>query len=441
MLPESRQVAAVEPRYVRGSTRSEAWAHFHSGAVIPARVGRLRHYPGLAGEAPATLRYYRFATLCGSNVTHVVDAGCGAGEGLRYLSSAFLRATGVDNDPKALAFARQIAPEARHVQGDLVGVFRTDVAQMAVVVDVLGHLAAPEFALRLVAERLRQPGRLLVAEPRATPDQHLVAPARRAWSARTLHAVLVRGGWEVDDWLAQDGSFLVAVASPRRDPHLAALWNAEHQLLKGSHATSLAAVRQVRSSSWMPLRIEGLLLEARLELELGHRDAATAALSEARLIDAGDARATAGLSRMACLAGRIAEASSLAAEATVMDDADAASYCALALAQEGLESAGACSAWRTAHQLAPDDPAIVRHLCEHALVEKDLALAVTALERLSQYRARAGATTHASTPARRSSSSGLRSTAGLTARLVSALASGETDVALLASYLDALQDS
>jgi SAM-dependent methyltransferase len=171
----------VDPQYVQGGRPTEIWAHFRSGIVLEASCDRVRHYPGLSGVAPATLSLYLRGDEFKTAASHVLDAGCGAGEGLRHLAARYRRVTGVDKDGKAVAFARQIASDAHAIQADLQAPnLRCDPVQLAYVVDVLAHLEQPERTLWNLAQRMDGARALLVAEAKASAEQCLAPPARRA---------------------------------------------------------------------------------------------------------------------------------------------------------------------------------------------------------------------------------------------------------------------
>jgi SAM-dependent methyltransferase len=340
----------------------------------------------LLGAAPLTVGYYARADELSLKVTHVVDAGCGSGEGLRFLSRRYRKTTGIDKDGRALAFARQLATDSRLVQGDLqLLTARTESPQVAFAVDVLGHLERPEKGLRALASRLSPPFGLFIAEPAARADQCLAYPVRRAFSARGLHALLMRCGFVVERWLESDGVFLLAYAVLHRDAGFAALADAEAHFDRGAFETALELATRASRSTLLGLRHEALLIRAHLLLGLGRRDAATAVLLESRALDPGDPRPLAALSRLATLAGSDPQALELAKEAVRLDVLDVSGVCALGAVRRELQARESLDAWLVAHALAPDHAGIALHLCEAAVALDDRALAITVLERLRRY--------------------------------------------------------
>jgi SAM-dependent methyltransferase len=340
----------------------------------------------LLGSAPSTVGYYVRADELALKVNHVLDAGCGSGEGLRLLSRRFRKTTGVDKDARALAFSRQLASEARIIQADLQTLTaRTESPQVVYVVDVLGHLDRPERALRGLASRLSPPFGLFAAEPLARADQCLAFPVRRAFSMRGLHSLLMRSGFVVERWLDSDGTFLQAYAVSHRDPCVIALADAESHFERGALEAALELATRASRSTLMGLRLEAQLTRAHLLLELGRRDAATAVLLESRDLDSGDPRPLAALSRLAMLAGSDPQALELAKEAVRLDVLDVSGVCALGTVRRELEPRESLDAWLVAHALAPDHSGIALHLCEAALALDDCALAITVLERLRRY--------------------------------------------------------
>jgi SAM-dependent methyltransferase len=386
-LTERDASTAIDPRYVQGGRPSEVWAHFRSGTVLEVSRERVRHYPGLSGAAPATLGLYLRGDGLGLSASHVIDAGCGAGEGLRHLSLSYRRATGIDRDSKALAFARQLSPGNRTVQADLSSeaLPPVDSAQLAYVVDVLGQLEQPERALWNLGQRLDGARGLLVAEAAATADQCLMPPVRRAFSMRSLHSVLVRGGFVVERWLENGAPFLICHAVAHRDAAACMLLEAEAEFARGSIRSAEELARHASQSGLPALRLEALLALARIQIELSRRDIATAVLLEARMIDPTDARPPAALSRLAELAGSETEAHALAKEAVRLDLTEIAAVTAMAQLSHDGEPQRAMDSWLVAHALAPDHCGIAARLCEAALRAGECGVAITVLERLRHY--------------------------------------------------------
>jgi len=377
---------SVDPLYVQGGRADEVWAHFRSGAVVQSTRERTRHYPGLAGAAPPTLPYYfRFDERV-PQVTHVLDAGCGSGEGLRHLARSYRKTTGIDREGRAIAFARQVAKDSRLVQACLQSsAYRTEPAQLAFLVDVLGHLDQPERALRTLSERLAPPRMLVVAEPKATADQCLVPPARRSFSERGLHSLLLRGGFQIEKWLIVEGPFIEVHAAAHRDPGVVALSDAETHFARGAFETALELTERSCRTTMPGLKFEAMLARSRLLIELHRRDEATALLLEAQELDPTDARPLAALSQLALMAGNDSRALALAKEAVQVDVLELSGVCALGSLSRETEPRAALDAWLVAHALAPDHTGVAMQVCEAALSVDDCALAVTVLERLRRY--------------------------------------------------------
>lgn len=438
-IVEAVGTVPVDPQYVQGSRPDEIWAHFRSGTVVQTSRDRTRHYPGLAGAAPSTLSLYLRADELRVRANHVLDAGCGSGEGLRHLASAFRRSTGVDKDAKALAFARQLAPHSQLIQADLAaGALRHESVQLAYVVDVLGQIERPDRALHHLAKRLDPPRGLVFAEPLATSDQCLVPPVRRAFSMRSMHGVLIRGGFNVERWLPSQTPFLVGYAVAHLDPAATRLLEAEVQFERGSMRTAEELALLACQTTLAPLRLEALLALARIQIEISRRDAATATLLEAQALDPGDARPKAALSRLAQLAGSESRAYALAKEAARLDMTEVAAVTALGLLSHEADPQGAMDSWLVAHALAPDHAGIAARLCEAALRVGDCAVAITVLERLRRYVPQQAAAPNSIVMAWLLAQDGRPLQAELQARLAEALEPDSQEVKDLREFLKTL---
>lgn len=426
----------VDPQYVQGGRADELWAHFRSGAVVQASRCRTRHYPGLCGAAPATLGLYVRADELRLVANHVIDAGCGSGEGLRHLRMAYRRATGIDREARALAFARQFSNDCRFVQSDLeLGAAPCEPAQVAYCVDVLGHLAHPERALHYLTQRLDAARGLVVAEPVATADQCLTAPARRAFSLRGLHSTLVRGGFALESWLSDEPPFLLAHAVAHRDKASTLLLEAEALFEKSDITRAEQLAVQATRTSLPALKLEALLALARIQIEQSRRDAATASLLEARTLDPGDARTAATLSRLAMLAGSESKAFALAREACRLELTEVAAATALALLTHEADPKSALNSWLVAHALAPDHAGIAGLLCECALRVGDTAVAITVLERVRRYASHKDAAPSAAVLAWLLAGEGRALQAEIHARLAETLDPNSPDIKDLREFL------
>lgn len=374
-----------DPRYVQGGLPGEVWAHFRSGVVVRAGRDRTRHYPGLESVAPVTLGFYLHFDQLGIPANHVIDAGCGAGAGLRHLAATYHRATGIDADASVLRFARELAPGSRFIAADLSTLQDKTTAQAAYLVDVLGQVTEPVRALLRIASHLDGSRSLCIAEPLVATNQCLAPPARRAFSTRTMHSLLTRAGFSLEQWLECSRDFLICYAVDRRDRTVDTLQAAEEHLGQGQlHVAELLA-RRVCQANAATLKYEALLTLARVQYQQALRDAATATLVEARQLEPTDPRAVAGLSLLAYAAGSDSQAFSLAREAVALDPTDLASVMALATLLHDAEPKQALAHWTVAHALAPDHPGIVARLCDAAVRLGDFPAAVAALEQSRRY--------------------------------------------------------
>ena len=376
---------AAAPVYVPARGQNRWWAHFEKGLVVEVSRDRRRRYPGLESSAPSTQRLYLNSEELGASASHVVDAGCGAGIGTCRLLGSFPKVTAIDLDPKALAFARQLAPRAAYRQANLETSLPANGAQIAYFLDVIGQLSHPDRALWLTSAQLRAPGLVVVAEPRASAQQRLEAPVLRSYSARSLHALLARCGYRVGRWVSDRGDWIFVVAEPTADEDPKQLRRAEQLLQNRELDRACELIRTLRTASYQPLRLEALLLEAEIEYERGNRGASAAALAEARELDEGDARPLAGLSRVALASGRPSRAVALGQQAATLDEGEVRAHLALALALESVGPETALGAWESAHSLVPSDPAIARGLCAAAVRSGNLELAIRTIRSLMVY--------------------------------------------------------
>lgn len=374
------------PRYVSGRQPGEVWAHFPSGTTVLAGRDRARHFPGLEGAAPFTLNIYRKFDDLGLAANHVLDAGCGAGAGLRHLCSRHHRATGVDRTASALRYARELAPAARLMNADLATfTLKPDAAQVAYMVDVLGHLAEPVATLARIGRNLDGSEGLCLAEPTATVAQRLEPPARFAFSECGLKSILVRSGFTVERWLGDHSEFRVCYAVALHDRNVALLQSAEENAGLGRLHVAEMLAKRAHSSSHPTLRLESLLTLARIQVQQSRRDAAVATLSEIREAEPNDPRAPAGLSLLARTAGADAEAFALAREAVSLDATELTAVVALATLLHDSDPAKALVQWTAAHALAPDHAGVIVRLCDSAVRAGDYLRAIAALEQSRRY--------------------------------------------------------
>ncbi len=128
-------------------------------------------------------RLLRLAGLTGRPAGRVLDAGCGAGPGLRFFFSQGSRVCGVDQSFYALQKAHQAVPEARLVQGDLQSnlPFAGRSFDLIVLADVLEHIAGAGLLTQCYS--LMRPGGALVVRTVNRWD------VRRYWQGRRWSGV------------------------------------------------------------------------------------------------------------------------------------------------------------------------------------------------------------------------------------------------------------
>ena len=139
-----RRAAPKAPVYEARPGATDALAQFPVGVSLRVERSRERYYPGLASESPPTLSLYDQALGSLGNARRVLDAGCGSGAGSQLLCQRFSEVVGVDKSQLAVSFARQMAPDAKLLVSDLTSPLAIGTVDAAVVIDVLGHVAAPD---------------------------------------------------------------------------------------------------------------------------------------------------------------------------------------------------------------------------------------------------------------------------------------------------------
>lgn len=408
----------LPPTYVAGGTRSDVFAHFRSGLIVRAGRSRARTYPGLRGAAPPTTVFYGIACQL-PDVGHVLDVGCGSGDGTRRLCTRFSNVTGIDSGAEALVFAREWCPRGQFVQADVTAPFEAEPADLAVIADLLGHLRQPELALRHTRAHLGPASRLLVAEPLAIPLQRLASPARRAQSLRSLEALLVRSGLRLRDWVSKRGTFVACIAEVAMGAGTDSLLAGLDALGSGEPAAARAALDTAAGCGSKPIEREALLASAQAALVLGDGDAAARALMTAAALDPDDARPLAGLAELSFLTNDVPTALRLGLEAAQRDPCEPSASRIAAFAALALGHRDAMSAVRVANNLAPDDFDLARALSEAASRLGDGGPGVAALERVRAYGDDQGASLHVEL-SRALLAQGRRADAELEARLARA---------------------
>jgi SAM-dependent methyltransferase len=118
----------------------------------------------------------------------VIDVGCGAGPGLRYMLSQGALALGLDHSHYALQASRHLAPGAAVVLNDgTEGLPCADAsADVLLLSELVEHLDAAAPLLRECWRVLRPGGRVVVTTPNLWDVRRLTAPLLgRAWSGDT----------------------------------------------------------------------------------------------------------------------------------------------------------------------------------------------------------------------------------------------------------------
>ena len=384
--------ASHEPSYELGRREAEIVARFPSGKRVAVTRGRARAYPGLRSSAPSTLAFYQtFAPLM--RAKHVLDAGSGSGLGTLLLCDHALHVTALDNNARALEFGREYAGNAEFVQTDLCHGSSVDRADAAFVIDVLGHLARPERALRGLRACLTVGSQLFVAEPKAHGSQRLLAPACRAFSQVALSNLLLRSGFDVESAPAIGANFVALLATRSGDPALEALVEGFHQAGRGQFRAARDEFARARQSSRDDVKLEALLGEAEAAFAANDGDNAVRCYFEANALDA-TGRALAGLARVALATGDLADALKLSVDALERDPTEAIAHAMMAIAAEQLAHPDAFNAWRVAVNLAPDDLEVATGLARASAARQNYAFAIQVFERLRGYSSALGIEFH-----------------------------------------------
>ena len=384
---------ARDPSYEFARREADVVARFPSGKRLPVTRDRVRAYPGLTGTAPSTLAFYQaFAPLLQGR--HVLDAGTGSGAGARLLSEHAPHVTAVDSDARALAFAREYAPSVDFLHADLCHGTSIDRADAAFLVDVLGHLARPEAALRGLRACLPVGSQLFVAEPRAYASQRLLAPACRAFSRTALSRLLLRAGFDVDTPLSPSTNFVALIARRADDPSVDALAEGLYQAARGQFSSAAKELARARESARADVQLEALLGEAELALAEGDGDGAVRRYFEANELDNGDGRALSGLAHIALRTGNKDDALRLALDALKREPTELSANAAMAIAAEQLSHPDAFNAWRIAANLAPHDLDVAAGLARVSAARGNFAFAIQVFERLRGYGAALGMEFH-----------------------------------------------
>lgn len=424
-----------EPSYDFGRREAEIIARFPSGKRVAVRRGRERAYPGLRSGAPSTLAFYQtFApTVSGK---HVLDAGSGSSMGTRILCDVAPHVTAIDNDARALEFGREYTPNAEFLQADLCHGTAVDRADAAFLIDVLGHLARPEAALRALRACLPVGSQLFVAEPKAYGSQRLLAPACRAFSPRALTRLLLRSGFDVEQVLGTGVNFVAVVARRSGDLALEAMTEAMHQAQRGQFGAARAEFARAQKSDRLDVKLEALIGEANAAFAANDGDTAVRCYFEANELDLKDGRALAGLARVALATGEVDDALRLSLESLDRDPTEASAHALMALAAEQLSHPDAFNAWRIAANLAPDDLEVATGLARVSAARENYAFAIQVFERLRAYQTTLGLEFHI-TLAWLLLADGRKNDASVEARYATAIAPAHSAVVELVHAIEA----
>ncbi|MET0593553.1 MAG: methyltransferase domain-containing protein [Polyangiaceae bacterium] len=387
-LPDSRVMrpaAPQAPQYELRSGASEAVAQFAGGTTLRVDRTRERYYPGLAGIAPPTLSLYDRALGALGGVRRVLDAGCGAGAGTQLACQRVSEVIGIDKSQMAIQFARNMAPDAKLLVGDLTAPLATGTVDAAIAIDVLGHLASPEAMLVGLRGALPLGRKIYIAEASAFPAQCLASPSRRGFSKGTLASLLANSGYEILSWEQSEGPFLACVASPFSDPAWDALRRGIDRATMGDAAAAEQDLALAKNGSRTALAVEAWLAEAALGFAQRNGDKAIQAFFKVREMAPEDPRPLAGLARIALAMGDVLEASQFAAAAERLDPTEVDVACTAALVAERARPQNAKAAWHTASNLAPDSLDVALRLADLATARREPDLAVWALERVRSY--------------------------------------------------------
>lgn len=344
--------------------------------------GRSRAYPGLISAAPRTDAIYRAFNQFVRGRT-VLDVGCGAGVGLMHLSDAeLIRA--VDIDPTAVWFVKNAL---EHVEVSCVDATKSDLplAEVALVVDVLGQVGDPRDVLRRVGKAVGEGGLMCIAEPHASIAQELMKPVRRAFSKPQLEALLVDGGFVIQEWLSA-GGFLVAVAVRNTDAWTRGLEAADQLYEAGLQDEALDLLTHPPEDQATGATPAWYLRLGEMCLARGDGDGALEALLAVQARAPDDARVLSTLAQLSMSMGSMDDAARFAIAAAERDPADPS--VALALAQavgDRLTAAEKIALWANAARLAPDDVDVAVALSRVAAGQSAYHIGIRALERVREY--------------------------------------------------------
>lgn len=406
-------------------------AVFH-GIEVPVVLGRTRWHPGLIDTALDTRPLYRFAARVLRGASSVVDVGCGAGGGTAILAETFDHVLGVDRDESAIAFAKLYCPQAELVCSDQVRA--SGKLGSGVVLDVLGQVKDPHALLRSLWRSLAPNARIVVGEARAHSSQVLLSPVRRAYSRFGLGTLLEHSGFDVHGWAEIATGFVICLASKRDSGEEQHLENGMIALREGDPHFAIIELTAAASSPNTSVAIQAELSKAEALSAMGEGDAAAACLLRASRLDGQDPRPVAELARLLAIVGDASEAQRLSAGAVELDATHAFAHAVLGLLVEADAPGYSRMCFRSAVNLAPDDPWIVACFAERLAAADGVEAAIAAIARLSSYGDVLPAEYHVAF-AQVLEAAGRRSEARVEARLAHARQPDDAGIAALCSRL------
>jgi SAM-dependent methyltransferase len=189
-------------------------------------------------------RLLRLAGLREVAGRQVLDAGCGAGPGLRFFRDRGACVTGVDRSAYALSRAALLVPEAQLVQGDLQASlpFAPESFDLVVLGDVIEHIADGDRLLRDCFRILRSRGALVLS---------------------TINRWDVRRYWQGDRWSGVvDPSHVHLYSPPEMRQVLKAAGFERVRVRAGAKPVFWLPVRWLVGLPWPPLIGNGLIAAA-----------------------------------------------------------------------------------------------------------------------------------------------------------------------------------
>ncbi len=142
-------------------------------------------------DAKIVWQYGRIFALAGVSALRgmrVLEVGCGAGPGLRYLVAQGALAVGLDHSRYALETAQQVAPTSSVVVSDSATslVVSDQCVDLVLLSELVEHLPAASALLGECWRVLRPGGRIIVTTPNLWDSRRVLSPlAGHVWSGYT----------------------------------------------------------------------------------------------------------------------------------------------------------------------------------------------------------------------------------------------------------------